>query len=124
MSKKVLIIDDERDICELMKINLENTGEFDVKTVFSGEEGIKEARSGDYDLVITDFYMPGKDGAEVLKAIKESKPDMPVLLFSIYHDDESTLDISVKERADGIIHKPIKHDQLYKAIKDALAKKG
>ena len=92
-------------------------------TVNSGEKGIEKTREVDFDLIITDFYMPGMDGGEVLNTVKEARPDLPVLIFSIYHDDESTLAHSTKEKADGIINKPIEHSQLYSEIKKALAKK-
>jgi CheY-like chemotaxis protein len=121
--KKILIIDDEEDICEMMKLNLETTGEFEVTTVYSGEKGIETAKEVNFDLIITDFYMPGMDGGEVLNTVKEVNPDLPVLIFSIYHDDESTLAHSIKDKADGIISKPIEHNQLYSEIKKALAKK-
>jgi CheY-like chemotaxis protein len=122
--KKILIIDDEEDICEIMKLNLENTGEFEVTTVYSGERGIDTVGKNDFDLVITDFYMPGMDGGEVIDSVKKLKPDLPVLLFTVYHDDEVTLAPSIKEKADGLIDKPIRHEQLYSAIKRALSRKG
>ncbi len=120
--KKILIIDDEGDICDMMKLNLESTGEFEVMTATTGEEGVEKAKKTKIDLVISDFYMPGMNGEEVLGAIKEIDSKIPVLLFSIYHDDESTLATSVKKKADGIINKPINHRQLYNAIKGALSK--
>ena len=123
MKKKILIIDDEEDICEMMKLNLETTGEFEVTTAYTGEKGVESIKSGNFDLIITDFYMPGMDGGEVLEEVKRLKPDLPVLIFSIYHDDESTLTGSIKEKADGIISKPIEHNQLYSEIKKALNKK-
>lgn len=120
---KVLIIDDEADIGDLLKLNLESTGEFKVTVVNSGEAGVKKAKETNFDLIITDFYMPGMDGGEVIDELKSLKPNMPVLLFSIYHDDESTIGPSIKEKADGIISKPIEHSQLYAVIKEAVAKK-
>ncbi len=123
MAIKILIIDDEEDICEMMKLNLEAGGEFEVTTAYSGESGVEKARDNDFNLVITDYYMPGMDGNEVIEILKKLKPHVPILLFSIYHDDESTLTSSVKQKADGIINKPIHHEQLYSAIKGALAKK-
>ena len=120
--KRILIIDDEEDICEMMKLNLESTGEFAVDTAMTGEKGVEMAKGADYDLVITDYYMPGMDGGEVLDAVKEMRPGTPVLLFSIYHDDISTLSASVKNRADGLLSKPIQHEELYAIIKKALGK--
>lgn len=120
--KKVLIVDDEEELCLLVKHNLEHTGEFKVSTAFSGKEGIEAVKKTDFDLVITDFKMPDMDGEQVLNVIKKSNPELPVILFSIYHDDCASIDASVKNKADGLICKPIDQKQLYKVIKDALAK--
>ena len=119
--KKILIIDDEKNLCILLKSNLENTGEYAVTTAYSGEEGLKKARETDFDLVITDFKMPGLNGREVLNALKEMRPHSPVVLCSVYHDDPSTVTALDIAKADGIIRKPFEHNQLYNTIKDILA---
>lgn len=121
--KKILIIDDEKNICELMKINLESIGGFEVAVAYSGEEGIKKAKQVNFDLVITDYRMPGMDGKAVLDTLKKMKPHSPVVLFSIYYDDQSKVISSIKSKADGIISKPATHEQIYKAVNDALAKR-
>ena len=119
--KKILVIDDEKNLCILLKSNLENTGEYEVTTAYSGEEGIKKAKETDFDLVITDFKMPGLNGREVLNALKDLKPNSPVVLCSVYHDDPSTVTALDIAKADGIITKPFEHKQLYKTIKDILS---
>lgn len=121
--KKILIIDDEEDLCYLMKLNLENSGEFEVFIAFSGQEGIDKFKQVDADLVITDYNMPDMNGGEVMDALKEIKPSLDVLLFSVYHDDTSTLPSHVKEKAAGIIDKPIDRQLLHKKIKEVLNKK-
>lgn len=123
MSKyKILLIDDEPALRTIMKLNLERTGDYEVETAASGEEGLKMVERKNYDLVITDFKMPGIDGGIVVEAVKAMKPHAPVVLFSIYHDDNTTISQNIRSKADAIISKPIDHDQLHKAIKDALAK--
>ena len=122
--KKVLIIDDEPDLCKVMKLNLESTGEFEVATAVSGEEGLGRVKEEEFDLLITDFQMPGMNGIEVVEKVKKLKPRLPVLLFSIYHDDDVTISPAVKSRADGVISKPFNHEQLYRANKKALSKAG
>ncbi|MFA6357943.1 MAG: response regulator [Candidatus Omnitrophota bacterium] len=121
VKKKILIIDDEKNLCILLKSNLENTGEYEVTTAFSGEEGLQKAKDVNYDLVITDFKMPGLNGRQVLNALKDMRPDSPVVLCSVYHDDPSTVTALDIARADGIITKPFEHKQLYKTIKDILS---
>lgn len=122
--KKILLIDDEQHLCRIMKMNLERTGEFEVRTAHSGREGLELAKAVKFDLVITDFRMPGMDGRAVLSALKKMSPQMPVVLFSIYHDDADTITPEIESKADGIISKPIEHAQLYKTIQQALSKAG
>ncbi len=122
--KRLLLIDDEINLCKLMKLNLERTGEFEVTVAHSGMEGIEKAKAERFDLVITDFRMPGLDGKVVLDAVKAMTPHTPVVLFSIYHDDAGTITPELERKADGLINKPIDHEQLHKVIKDALARGG
>ena len=121
--KRILVIDDEEDLCFLVKMNLESTGEFEVIMAFSGEEGVEKLKRENFDLVMTDFNMPGMNGEEVMDAAREINPSLPVLLFSVYHDDSATLPPRVKEKASGIICKPINHEELHKVINDTLVKK-
>lgn len=118
--KKILVIDDEKNLCTLLKSNLENTGEYEVATAYSGEEGLRKAKETDYDLVITDFKMPGLNGRQVLNALKDMRPNSPVVLCSVYHDDPSTVTALDIAKADGIITKPFEHKQLYNTIKKIL----
>ncbi|MBL7131530.1 MAG: response regulator [Candidatus Omnitrophica bacterium] len=120
--KKILVIDDEEDFCYLMKLNLEGTGDFEVITAFSGQEGIDKSKQMAFDLVIMDLNMPDLSGEEALDTLKQMNPSLPVLLFSVYHDDISTLSSAVKSKADGIIAKPIDHSQLYATINNVLNK--
>ena len=120
--KKVLIIDDEKNLCLLMKLNLEGTGEYEVTTVHSGMDGLEKVKELEYDLVITDYKMPGLDGKQVLKALKEMRPNEPVVLLSVYHDDSSEISAEIRTLADGIISKPIDNKQLHAVIKRVLRK--
>ena len=119
--KKILLIDDEKELCKMVKLNLESTGEFEVTTVYSGEEGIERTKEMQFDLVMTDYSMPGMDGKAVLDTLKATKPLLPIILFSVYHDDSSTITSSTKTKADGLISKPFGHKELYNKIKEVLA---
>lgn len=121
--KKILIIDDEKSLCLLMKLNMESTGEYEVTTVNSGMDGLEKVKQSEYDLVITDYKMPGMDGKQVLAALKEMRPNEPVVLFSVYHDDSSEISSDIRALADGIISKPIDHKRLHEVINRVLAKK-
>jgi two-component system alkaline phosphatase synthesis response regulator PhoP len=73
MGKKILVIDDNKQDRMIMKLFLTRAGYEEVSTAESGEEGVEKAVSEKPDLVVTDTILPGIDGFEVCKRIKESK---------------------------------------------------
>lgn len=122
MRKHILLIDDERAICHFTKLNLERAGDFEVTVAYSGEEGLRKAKEIAFDLVITDYRMPGINGIMVLDALKASDARRPVVLFTIYHDDDSKINREIRAKADGILSKPIDRRQLLAVIEDALSR--
>lgn len=119
---KILLIDDEPDLCQVTKFNLERNGLYEVTTAHTGREGLAKAQAAVFDLVITDFKMPGLDGRDVLTVLKTIHPHIPVVLFSVYHDDPETVTPDLARQTDGIISKPIDHQQLCRTIEQALAR--
>ena len=89
-SGPILVVDDERDICELVQLTLEGLG-FEVLLGHSGEEGLKHVRSRgtDIQLVMLDLAMPGMSGVDVLGNIKQEFPEVPVVIMSGYVTDKS-----------------------------------
>ena len=123
MSKRrILLIDDEVFLCKLVKLNIEQTGRYEVATAHSGDEGLKRVEQEPFDLVITDFHMPGMNGEEVLARVKVLKPGCPVVLFSIFHDDKSVISRKTSVKADAMISKPFDHAQLVQLIDEVLAR--
>jgi CheY-like chemotaxis protein len=120
---RILLIDDEEDICRMIKLNLESTGEFEVTTARSGQTGLDMVKEEKFDLVITDFNMPGMKGDEVVHRLRAISPNMPLILFTIYHDDASTVTRSLRKKVDGVISKPFEHKDLYKLVKELLDKR-
>ena len=78
--KKLLIIDDEPVICEGVRRILESEF-FQVETFANGHAALKRIEQEVFDLVITDLKMPGMSGMEVLKAIKQIQPNLPVIFI-------------------------------------------
>ena len=78
--EKVLIIDDDRNICELVSIYLIKEG-FDVVTAYNGKEGLEKFENESPDIIILDIMMPGIDGWEVCRTIKK-KHNTPILMLS------------------------------------------
>lgn len=93
--KRILLIDDEKEFCSLVKKNLEIMGDFVVFIASDGKEGIKLAKKEIPDLILLDIHMPGMDGFEVLEKLKKDSEtmDIPVAMLTVIKDQAS------KERA-------------------------
>jgi len=81
MHIKVLLVDDEKDFVETLAQRLEMR-EFDVKTALDGDEALGVIRESDVDVVVLDVLMPGKDGIQTLKEIKDLKPLVNVIMLT------------------------------------------
>ena len=119
--KRILIIDDEAALAEIVKLNLELSGDYSVEIAASGEEGLRMLAGEPFDLVITDFKLPGVNGVEVLERLKEEQPDLPVVLFSVYYDDPQAVPARARALADGLVGKPIDHDAMERLVRTLLA---
>lgn len=120
---RILMIDDEVHLGKMIKLNLERTEKYEVTTAASGEEGLRLITAEPFDVVITDFNMPGMNGQAVVEAIKRIKPQQPVVLMSVYHDDSGTVTPSTTRLIDGMISKPIDHAELHRVITEVLMRR-
>jgi PAS domain S-box-containing protein len=111
-SANILAVDDEPEVLKALVMNLEHLGHW-VKGFTSGAEAIKAFKDGNYNLVITDLGMPEVSGWDVTHAIKEIKPDTPVLMITGWALE---LDEDQKKIVDGIIAKPFSRDSISSAI--------
>ena len=81
MNKKLLVVDDDTDIRELLEFDLAQSG-YDVDTAIDGADGLQKALMNNYDLILLDVMMPKINGFDVCKNIKNQKPDIPILLLT------------------------------------------
>ena len=89
--KKILIIDDEENFCNLVKKNVEKTNEFEVHVATNGDDGIKSIKEIKPDLILLDIIMPGLDGGDVVSLIRSDnsiKNTPIVFLTSLVRKDE------------------------------------
>jgi DNA-binding response OmpR family regulator len=116
---KILIIEDEVAIADLEKDYLE-LSDFEVDICNDGEEGLKTALAGEYDLVILDLMLPGMDGFEVCKKIREEK-DIPILMVSAKKDDIDKIR-GLGLGADDYLTKPFSPSELVARVKAHMAR--
>ena len=90
MAKRtILIIDDEISFAEMVKLNLEDTEDYEVRTEYKGADGVKTAMEFDPDLILLDIMLPDKDGFDVLKDLKENEKTkaIPVIMLTALKSD-------------------------------------
>lgn len=115
---KILIIDDERAIRNVLKDILTNEG-FQTEEAADGEEGWKKITSGDFDAILCDIKMPKLDGIELLQKLKEAGNDTPIIIISGHGNIETAVD-AVKKGAFDYIAKPPDLNRLLITIRNAL----
>ncbi len=115
---KILIIDDEKAICNTLKEIL-SYEKYEVDIANDGAEGIKKAETGNYDLVLSDIKMPKMDGIEVLQKLQELNPDLPVVMISGHGTIETAVD-ALKKGAYDYISKPPDLNRLLVTVRNAL----
>jgi len=106
---KILIIEDDSSIAELQKDYLEVAG-FEIKVCADGSEGLRDLRENHYDLLIVDIMLPGMDGFEILRSIKDEK-EIPVLLVSARKEEIDKIK-GLSLGADDYVTKPFSPGEL------------
>lgn len=105
---KIMIIDDELNILEVLNKFLSRSGKLEVETYSNPLIALKKISTKKYDLVLSDIMMPQLDGLDILKNIKESDPKIKVILMTAYNTNY-TKEKSIKFNADNYIEKPFKN---------------
>ena len=118
MKKKILIIDDDLDMCLVLSKFLLRNG-YDVETANSGAKGIAKFKEDNFDIVICDFRLGDRDGKDILKEIKSISPDTIVLIITGYSDIKIAVDV-IKMGAYDYITKPLIPDEVLSVLSAAL----
>lgn len=117
---KVLIADDHAIVREgLKQIIIEALKPGLIEEAGDGMDALKKAMNNEYDIIILDITMPNKSGLEVLKQIKDNKPEVPVLILSMHEEDQYALRV-IKAGASGYLTKIAATEELIKAIEKVL----
>jgi two-component system alkaline phosphatase synthesis response regulator PhoP len=121
--EKILVVDDEKDIIELIRYNLEKEG-LKVITASSGEEAIRRASNENPQLIILDLMLPGIDGLEVCRILKRETQtsSIPIIMLTV-KSDETDIVVGLELGADDYITKPFSPRILTARVKAMLRRK-
>jgi len=120
MKNHILIVEDEEDIRELVRYNLEREG-FSVSEAESGEEGLKKVLKKRPDLILLDLMLPGKDGMQVCRELKQNEEarSIPILMMTA-RGEESDIVAGLELGAEDYIVKPFSPKVLMARVKAVL----
>ena len=118
---KILVVDDEKEICNLLSRLLEREG-CKVQVANNGFDALKLIKSELPEILFTDFRMPGMDGIELMTKAKGLDPDLPVILITAYADVPGAVS-AIKKGAHDYLSKPFDHTEIARVLHRALAER-
>ncbi len=118
---KVLVIDDDLDICSLLKRFL-TKNDFETETAHTGLSGLKLIEKTKFDVVLCDFRLPDKDGIEMVQEIKRISPSSQIIVITGYSDVKMAVKV-IKRGAFEYVTKPIHPEEILLSINHALSEK-
>lgn len=116
MSRRILVIEDDKDIARLLELHLRDEGH-SVSVAADGKTGLQESLARPYDLVILDIILPGMDGLEVCRRLRGSRPDYtPILMLTAKSSDVDRI-LGLEIGADDYLTKPFNVRELLARVK-------
>lgn len=119
--KKILVVDDEKPIADIVKFNLNKEG-FDVYCAYDGDEALELVEEVQPDLILLDIMLPGRDGIEVCREVRK-KYDMPIIMVTA-KDSEIDKVIGLELGADDYVTKPFSNRELIARVKANLRRRS
>lgn len=115
MKKKVLIVEDEKSIVDILRFNLTHEG-YDTMEAYDGPTGLRLAQEEAPDLILLDLMLPGMDGLQVCRALRESGSNTPVLIITAREEEKDKV-LGLELGADDYITKPFSVRELLARVK-------
>lgn len=119
---KILVIDDDVDICDYMQLVLAQNG-YDVKTQPVATSAIDDLKEDDYHVVILDLMMPDLNGMELIEEIRKFDKDIAIIVFTGYPSVDTAV-TSLRYKVDDYIRKPFDIEEFNKSLERILREKG
>lgn len=117
--KKILIIDDEKNIRFTLKKSLEN--DYDIVTAVNGEDGLEKFSKQDFDLVLLDMKLPGMDGIDTLKRIKEEDKKANIIIITGFGSVDSAVE-TMKLGAIDYLNKPFTPEEIKEIVNEVISR--
>ncbi len=118
MKGRVLVVDDDREMCELLRTQLERR-DFEVHTHVSAEEALAGLAGRDFDAVVTDVRMRGIDGIQLCERLRQNRPDVPVLVVTAFGSLDTAV-AAIRAGAYDFLAKPFEVEELAFRLERAL----
>jgi DNA-binding NtrC family response regulator len=118
MSGHILIVDDDRDMCEMLDGDLRRRG-YATAWAVAADEALQKLQGGDFDLVLTDLNMPGMSGVELCRHIAGNRPDIPVIVLTAFGSLDTAVS-AIRAGAYDFVEKPVDLDLLVIVLERAL----
>jgi len=115
MSKRVLIVDDEKAIVDILEFNLQRDG-YETLKAYDGPEGLRMARDENPDLLLLDIMLPGMDGFEVCRTLRGEGNDVPIVMITA-REEETDKVFGLEIGADDYVTKPFSMRELLARVK-------
>lgn len=122
MNEKILIIEDEEDLVKGLKLNLADEG-YEVDYALNGKEGLEKALNEKPDLILLDIMLPGMNGLEICKELRQKKLDIPILMLTAKGEEIDKV-IGLEIGADDYISKPFSIRELLARVKAHLRREN
>ena len=121
LDASVLLVDDEEQFLQVLSERLTNRG-LQVSSVTSGEEAVAMVENKNFDAVVVDLAMPGIDGIETTKKIKEKRPDLEIIILTGHATVKAGIE-AMKLGAEDFLEKPVDLNVLLERIGEAKDKR-
>ena len=115
----ILVVDDEQTMCTILRRILEKA-EYNVLTACNGEKAIEIVKKSPPDVILLDLMIPGMNGREICRAVRELAPETKIIYFSAKVEFDQQKDKTIREEADMFIKKPASSRKILTGITSVL----
>ena len=116
--KKILLVDDDKNICASLSLILESRG-YEIDVAHTGKQAIEKSETSIYNLAVLDIKLPDIEGTQLLKAMRQTSPKMVKIMLTGYPQLQNAID-ALNDRADAYFTKPVDVARLLKVIEERL----